>query len=392
MLGTVLWALRVGALLFAGFETFGRTASLGGGERAVVITAVTLSALGMVWWWRQEARHGLADPARLPAASTRLVVVLAVMGAAGGFASSFPQAGALLAIPMMTVSRAGSEPRLAAGPAVTCSAVAAIEAGALVTGAGTGIVLGFPLGLLVALLIGGSRRAYRLVAAQNAERLAQAEELRVQQQRNAVLDERARIAREIHDVLAHSLGALSIQIQTARTLLEHEQTQRAAGLLDTAQRLSAEGLVETRRAVQALRTDTPPLPQTLERLAEEHWDRHRSPATVTVAGTPSAPSPETTLCLVRTAQECLTNAAKHAAGQPVRLALDYEDDHVTLTVTNPLGSAAGTDGTGAPRPRLATVNGGYGLTGMRERLLLIGGTLTAEATAGTWTVTARTAP
>jgi signal transduction histidine kinase len=210
------------------------------------------------------------------------------------------------------------------------------------------------------------------------------EELRAEQRRNAVLAERARIAREIHDVLAHSLGALNIQIQTARSLLAHQEPRRADDILANAQRLSTDGLVEARRAVQALRADVPPLPEALTRMADAHQERHRAPVALRVEGAPAPLSPEPVLCLVRTAQECLTNAAKHAPGQPVELALRYEDHDVALTVSNPLGD------TRRGGPAFDTVNGGFGLTGMRERLLLAGGTLTAGARDDHWTVTART--
>ena len=93
------------------------------------------------------------------------------------------------------------------------------------------------------------------------------------------------------------------------------------------------------------------------------------------------------LPLFRTAQEALTNAAKHAPAQPAEVTLTYEDDHVTLTVGNPLGDL---DPQRADdRPRFATVNGGYGLTGMRERLLLLDGTLNAGVKDGRWVVSAR---
>jgi signal transduction histidine kinase len=86
--------------------------------------------------------------------------------------------------------------------------------------------------------------------------------LQAEQRRADLLDERARIAREIHDVLAHSLGALGIQIQAARSVL-HKDADQASDLLAAAQQMAAEGLVETRRAVQALRTDTLPIDEEL---------------------------------------------------------------------------------------------------------------------------------
>ncbi|WP_208652875.1 sensor histidine kinase, partial [Streptomyces rhizosphaericus] len=209
--------------------------------------------------------------------------------------------------------------------------------------------------------------------------------LRAEQRRVAVLDERARIAREIHDVLAHSLGALSIQIQAASALLtDHRDVDRAVTVLDGARRLTADGLAETRRAVHALRSDLAPLDEELATMADTHRQRHGVPVRLRVEGEPSPLPADQALPLFRTAQEALTNAAKHAPAQPVEVALTYEDEHVTLTVDNPLGAPP------SPRraPAFATVDGGYGLTGMRERLLLLGGTLDAGVRDGQWRVRA----
>ena len=85
------------------------------------------------------------------------------------------------------------------------------------------------------------------------------------------------------------------------------------------------------------------------------------------------------LTAYRTAQEALTNARKHAPGQPVRVALDYAPDAVTLQVSNPLPEAVGAG-------PLATAGAGYGLTGLRERAAVAGGTLTAESRDGQWRV------
>jgi len=149
-----------------------------------------------------------------------------------------------------------------------------------------------------------------------------------------------------------------------------------------AQRMASDGLTETRRAVHALRTDTLALDEEVARMTATHEQRHGAAAAFAVEGAPRPLPPEQTLALVRTAQESLTNAAKHAPHRPVSLTLTYGDDDVTLTIANPLGTAEAGGFT--------TVDGGYGLTGMRERLLLLGGTLTAGAADGLrWTVTAQ---
>src|SRR5260370_35328191 len=101
------------------------------------------------------------------------------------------------------------------------------------------------------------------------------EQLRAEQRRAAVLDERTRIAREIHDVLAHSIGALGIQLQAVRAVLaEQGDTGRALSLLDQAQRMAKDGLAETRRAVPAPRADPPGPGARLAALVDTHRRRH----------------------------------------------------------------------------------------------------------------------
>lgn len=131
---------------------------------------------------------------------------------------------------------------------ITGIGVVAIEIGAVAWSAGTAVALGYPLLLMLALLTGLIRRSYRVQADQSAALLAQVEQLRAGQREVAVLNERTRIAREIHDVLAHSLGALGIQIQTARAVLSDQRDiDRALGILEQAQRIASDGLGETRR-------------------------------------------------------------------------------------------------------------------------------------------------
>ena len=116
------------------------------------------------------------------------------------------------------------------------------------------------------LLLGRLVRGRRVQAEQSAALLAQTQQLLAARGRADVLGERARIAREIHDVLAHSLGALGIQIQAARAVLtDHKDLDRAVDILMTAQRMAADGLTETRRAVHALRLDSRPLDEELRR-------------------------------------------------------------------------------------------------------------------------------
>ena len=379
---TLSWLIRAATFVAVGVDTF-TSGSPGALTLAAIVAGYAVSGLALSAWALIDMRGGpgRVHPLWMP-------VLFGVIAAVSGAASALPSGGSLVALTIIAVIGAGTEAALVTGWAVTGVGILATEVGVLLSGADSGTAYGYPLFLVIALLAGHNRRAYVVQAEQARAMLAQVEQLRSEQRRVAVLDERTRIAREIHDVLAHSLGALGIQIQAARAVLTDQQDiDRAVDILGRAQRMAADGLTDTRRAVHALRTDIPSLDQALAAAAETHRRTHGATVDLTVDGTPVPLPAEQTVSLLRTAQESLTNAAKHAPDQPVDLIVRYQDDSVTLTVTNPLDDGA------ADRPddgsRFATVDGGYGLTGMRERLLLLGGTLTAAAEDGRWTVTAR---
>ncbi|MEV8373080.1 histidine kinase [Kribbella sp. NPDC056861] len=372
VLRTVSWLARAVAFVLIGVETFVHSPAY---EAAFVVAAgaYVLCGLLLVGWFVLELRP--AGP------RIGLPLILGVAAAVSGAASTVPAGHALLGISLLVVIGAGSASEVAVGWVVTLAGIVGVEAGGLFTGLDRGELLGYPAALLLALLVGRNRRTYRVHAEETSALLAEVEQLQAEQRRAAVLDERTRIAREIHDVLAHSLGALGIQIQTARALLDHDP-RRADDVLGVAQRMAADGLGETRRAVQALRSDIPPLSRSLAEIARVHHDQHGTPARLAIHGEAAGLPSEQTLALVRVTQESLTNAAKHAPDQEVDISVGYEDHQVTLTITNRLpGQPSGAT--------FATVNGGYGLTGMRERLLLLGGSLTAEARDDRWHVVAR---
>jgi signal transduction histidine kinase len=139
--------------------------------------------------------------------------------------------------------------------------------------------------------------------------------------------------------------------------------------------------------VHALRAGTAGLDEELAALADTHRSRHHASISFRVAGQPRPLPPDATIALIRTAQEALVNTAKHAPLQPVDMGLHYGEDGVRMIISNPLPSGGhDSPGTGIA---FTTVNGGYGLRGMRERLLLINGSLTAASGDGRWTVTAQ---
>lgn len=188
--------------------------------------------------------------------------------------------------------------------------------------------------------------------------------------RAAALDERAYLAREIHDILAHTLSALSVQLEGARMLLEQRPDDPATmAAVERAGSLAREGLDETRRAVGTLRGDSLPGPEALPRLAADFEQDSRVPCRLTIEGRPVMLPPEARLALYRTAQESLTNIRKHAEASTIDIRLRYMDEGVELTIEN--------EGSARPGSR----SGGHGLNGLRERAELVHGSLDAVPTA-----------
>ncbi|HZP54273.1 sensor histidine kinase [Actinocrinis sp.] len=382
MLRAAAWLVRTIGLAIVGVLTFHSPPSRPGALPTQTVAYALVCVAAAVWALVELYPAGAARlGGRALIAAVGLMAAAATLGASAGGAGD-----SVIAFAAVALLTAGSELSLTAALAIGALALLTLEIGGILFNDGIGSLLGYPLLIVVGLLFGRNRAAYRIQAEQSAMLLAQHEQLRAEQRRADVLDERARIAREIHDVLAHSLGALSIQIQAARALLtDQHDVDHALETLATAQRMASDGLVETRRAVHALRTDTRPLHEELARAAEAHAAQYRIPTHFTAAGTPSTLPPDTTVALLRTAQEALINAAKHAPGEAIEMHLDYADQHVRLTVGNDLAHGAPVAGDSrAPQ----TIDGGYGLTGMRERLRLLRGSLEAGPQEKRWVVTA----
>jgi signal transduction histidine kinase len=170
--------------------------------------------------------------------------------------------------------------------------------------------------------------------------------------REAVLAERTRIAREIHDILAHSLSAQIVHLEGARLLLRADRPKEALDRVERARDLAKSGLEEAHRAVSALREDSPPLPVALKVLAEEFQTTTGLTCALTVTGPESRLTPEAELAIVRTAQEALTNVRRHAPGAAPVVRLDFGDR--ACEVTNTAGDDGGTAGEGR-----RTGGGGY---------------------------------
>jgi len=205
---------------------------------------------------------------------------------------------------------------------------------------------------------------------------------REERTRRAVADERMRIARELHDVVAHHMSVIAVQAGLARYVLRADPGTAEAAIgtvLDT----SAEALDEMRRMLALLRVGTgaddgrtagyDPAPRLSD--LPELYERVRAagvPVRVVVTGVPGSLPPGVQLCAYRVVQESLTNVLKHAAPATATVTLDHRPGRFTATVRD--------DGARAAPP--AAGQAGHGLIGMRERAMLYGGTLDAAPLAG----------
>jgi signal transduction histidine kinase len=211
--------------------------------------------------------------------------------------------------------------------------------------------------------------------------LAELEDARGEQLAAAAVTERARIAGELHDVLAHSLSGAAIQLQGARKLAERDgATGELRDAIDRAGGLVREGLASAREAVGALRGHGLPDVGKLNTLVASFRDDFNADVTLTVEGTSRALTPDVGLAIYRGAQEALTNVVRYAPGAVTSVVLRYENDRTTLTIEDTI--AAGS----AELEGLANVGSGRGLSGMRERVERAGGRASAGPTESGWRV------
>ena len=206
--------------------------------------------------------------------------------------------------------------------------------------------------------------------------LAELEISRDAEAQAAALRERGRIAREMHDVLAHSLAGLSLQLQATRAVAAKEGVSaEVLGPLDRAAGLARDGLAEARAAVGTLRDPVGLGVNDLAALV----DRYPGDAQLQTAGTPASVSPEAGHAAYRAVQEGLTNAARYAPGSPVTVSMCWTATSLVIRVED----------TG-PGPGHEVVRGhgsGLGLAGMHERLAAVGGTVqVGPRPGGGWSV------
>ncbi|MFJ3856381.1 sensor histidine kinase [Streptomyces sp. NPDC090085] len=247
---------------------------------------------------------------------------------------------------------------LAALSSLLCAGALYLRAGPDERTAAT--LLGLATGAAVLAGMAGRSRAEAtraaLEAAESAGKAARAEA------RTAVLAERTRIARDVHDVLAHSLAGINMQLELVDALIDTGDLERIRAANGTAHDLVRESLKQAQWTVHSLREDSLPLVESLTAMLESsgHHDA------LTVEGEAGPLPVRVTQGILRVAQEALTNAARHAPGAEVTVRLDCTGGAAVLTVRN-----------GPPALPVAAVPGsGLGLVGMRERVALLGGSVT----------------
>lgn len=217
--------------------------------------------------------------------------------------------------------------------------------------------------------------ANRRLEATLAENAGLHRQLVVQAREAGVLDERHRMAREIHDTLAQGLAGIVTQLQAAEQAADDPAGWRRHFAAATA--LARDSLTEARRSVDALRPEpleTGKLADALGDVASRWSALYGVPVSVTTTGTARWTQPEADFVLLRTAQEALANVAKHAGASRVGLTLSYMDNEVALDVRDDGAgfSRAGGDGEGR----------GFGLVAMRQRVEGLSGTLQVESEPG----------
>jgi signal transduction histidine kinase len=247
----------------------------------------------------------------------------------------------------------------------TVMAFTADHPGGTIAGLLFSVVPWFLVMRLVRQLVEGRLQAEALVDELRKSRAAHAE--------SVAIAERGRVARDMHDVLAHSLSALALQLEGARLLARDRGADpEIVASVERAHRLAAGGLAEARQAIAALRGDELPGPERLPALADAFAEDSGAACDLTVTGEPRELSSEARLALYRTAQEALTNVRRHSAADRVDMRLAYDANGTMLTVEDHAQGVPVALGNGD--------GGGYGLTGMRERAELLGGRLSAAPT------------
>ena len=354
-------------------KSFGTSPHPGLHGRGLPILAASLVLLGSLAFLLVDVRASPPNPAR--AAARRIAALVLITGASALLAADQPH-GIWAAGPYLVAIFAGIRLGRVSGVLTltfSLAVLAVVSALEVPGGAPVGTLVGVVPWFLVLRMIRELGAQHRALEASQA---AQAQD--------AAAAERGRLAREMHDVLAHSLSALALKLESMRLLArERGVDAELAGALDQAHDLAASGLQDARRAIAAARGEELPGPERIGVLAEAFHEQSGLPVAVDIRGEPRELAPDARLAVYRTVQEALTNVRRHAAAERVAIRLDYGPQSTVLVVED-----EAKPGTPAPLDP-ALVGNGYGLTGMRERAELLGGELRAEPTAAGFRVELR---
>ncbi len=201
-------------------------------------------------------------------------------------------------------------------------------------------------------------------------------ELAAAERREGILQERARLAREIHDTLAQGFIGVITHLEASEQHLP-ENVARSRHHLTQAKELARRGLSQARRVVQDLRPEVLeelPLPDAVKRVVQDWTQQSGIEAQTTITGTHNHLHPEVETTLIRAVQEALANVQKHSQASSAQVTLSYMDDVLMLDVQD--------NGIGLENAPPPSNGGGYGLTAMRQRVSQVGGSLTVESEQG----------
>jgi signal transduction histidine kinase len=351
-----------------------KSPALHGRGLVVLVALLGMVTAWLVWTFWSCRQQRMTPDLYVLAVSSGLLAAAAPSGA--GSAGMF-------VVAMATAARVD----LKHGFAVVSVGVAGMGAGVIAyQGSGLGLVA--YTAAWSALAFAGSNLRNMEIRAEQAELLlAQTQRSHEEQLRATRLEEQARIARDIHDVLAHSLAGLSIQLEATTALLDQgADPESIRERVDRAHQLARDGLRETRRAVGALRGDAPAsIALTIKGMVDDYRAEVDAPVEFALAGEQQLLDGEAGEAVLRVVQEALTNVRKHAPGAELSVSIDVGPDQIKALVQDrqavPVVADVGNT--------LRSSGGGYGLRGMRERAQLLGGTLEAGPTDYGWRVELR---
>lgn len=253
------------------------------------------------------------------------------------------------------------------------------------------ILLGGPVSLGLGLYIDGLVRQGRERARLILELQATRQQLAEASKQAGIMQERQRLACDLHDTFTQGLSSIVMQIEAMEATLPPDETKGRQRLWQIG-RIARENLAEARRLLWALQPETSlrtSLPELLQPLALRWAEESEVTVRVTITGQATSLRPEIEVTLLRATQEALANIRKHAQARSVVLTLSYMEEIVALDIAD---DGIGFDPHALPAPLLGETHGGFGLKALRERIKQLEGTFTLESTPGAGTTIAVALP